>query len=344
MWLRDYHFDGLRIDAVHAIFDSSAVHFLEQLSGEIKELEAHLGRHLVLIAESDLNDPRVVTPCEAGGYGIDAQWSDDFHHALHAAFTGECFGYYADFGKLEDLAKALKSAFVYDGEFSRFRGRMHGRRPRGLSGSRFLGYLQTHDQVGNRAKGERSSQLMSIDRLKIGAAIVFCSPFIPMLFQGEEFAASSPFLFFTDHLDPKLASAVFAGRRKEFAAHGWNADEVPDPQDPSTFERSKLDWSEVDSEPHRGILEWYRQLIALRRSLPALTDGRLARVKVQFSESDRWLLFRRGPVAIACNLAHTNRVVPLQARTILMSSSNQSAVRGDVIELAPDSVMIVEGD
>lgn len=344
MWLRDYHFDGLRIDAIHAIFDSSAVHFLEQLSEEVTDLEAYLGRRLVLIAESDLNDPRIITSREAGGYGINAQWSDDFHHALHAALTGESFGYYADFGKLEDLAKALRNAYVYDGGFSKFRGRRHGRRAHGLSGSHFLGYLQTHDQVGNRAKGERSSQIMSVDQLKIGAALVLCAPFIPMLFQGEEFAALSPFLYFTNHLEPQVAAAVSEGRRGEAAAFGWNPDEVPDPQDPETFERSKLDWSEAGSEPHRGILEWYRQLIALRRARPDLADGELDRVAVEFSESERWLLFRRGRVAVACNLAHKPRVVPLQARCVLMSSSAESAIRGETVELAPDSVMIVETD
>jgi maltooligosyltrehalose trehalohydrolase len=344
MWLRDYRFDGLRIDAIHAIFDCSAVHFLEQLAGEVKELESHLGRRLVLIAESDLNDPRVVTPREAGGFGIDAQWSDDFHHALHTVLTGERFGYYQDFGSLGQLAKALRNAYVYDGGYSAFRGREHGRRPQGLSGSRFLGYLQTHDQVGNRAKGERSSQLMSLGRLKVGAALVLCSPFVPMLFQGEEFAASSPFLYFTDHLDPEMGRAVSEGRRRDFAAFGWNPEDVPDPQAPATFEKSKLDWSELEREPHRSILEWHRELIALRRSIPELTSGRLDRADVNLNEGEQWLILRRGSIAIACNLGAEQRTVPLALRAVLASSDARSSARGETLALAPESVVIGEAD
>ncbi|HEY6347069.1 MAG TPA: malto-oligosyltrehalose trehalohydrolase [Bryobacteraceae bacterium] len=307
MWLGDYHFDGLRLDAVHVIFDSSALHFLEQLAGETKELEAQLGRNLVVIAESDLNDPRLVTPREAGGYGIDAQWSDDFHHALHTVLTGETAGYYGDFGALADLAKALRHAYVYDGRYSRFRLRRHGRKPQRLSGWRFLGYLQNHDQIGNRARGERAGALMSAGRLKIGAALVLCSPFIPMLFQGEEFGATTPFLYFTNHKDPDLGRAVSEGRRREFAAFGWSPTDIPDfpdPQDPATFQKSKLDWSELDREPHASLLAWYRRLIQLRKSTPDFTDGRMDRVEVRFSESEKWLTMRRGGQAIALNLAN----------------------------------------
>ena len=300
MWLRDYHFDGLRVDAVHAIFDSSAVHFLEQLASEVKELEAHIGRDLAVIAESDLNDPRIVTPREAGGYGVDAQWSDDFHHALHTALTGERNGYYQDFGSLADLAYALKNAFVYDGRFSVFRNRRHGRKPVGLAGSRFLGYLQNHDQVGNRAKGERSSRFMSVPRLKMGAALVLCAPFIPLLFQGEEYAATTPFLYFTNH-DEDLGRKVSEGRRREFAAFGWNPAEIPNPQDPATFESSKLDWTEMEREPHASIFQWHRRLIELRKSALELTDGRLNRVRVEVCEDEGKLTLRRGRVAVACN-------------------------------------------
>ncbi|MDZ7781418.1 MAG: hypothetical protein U5K56_00195 [Halioglobus sp.] len=188
MWLEDYHFDGLRIDAVHAIVDTSAIHFLEALAGEVCALEAHLGRHLVVIAESDLNDPRVVRAPEIGGYGLDAQWNEDFHHALHAALTGESGGYYEDFGAVADLAAALTRGLVYDGRYSRYRGRSHGRPATDLPGSRFVGCLQNHDQVGNRATGERSAQLLSTGLLKVGAALVLTAPFVPLLFQGEEWA------------------------------------------------------------------------------------------------------------------------------------------------------------
>ncbi|HEY7334161.1 MAG TPA: malto-oligosyltrehalose trehalohydrolase [Bryobacteraceae bacterium] len=342
MWLRDYHFDGLRLDAIHAIFDSSAVHFLEELASEVEALEARLGRDLVLIAESDLNDPRVVTPREAGGFGIDAQWSDDFHHALHAVLTGEADGYYADFGSLADLAYALRSAFVYDGRFSVFRNRRHGRKPERLSGSRFLGYLQTHDQIGNRARGERSSQLMSARRLKIGAALVFCSPFIPMLFQGEEFGATTPFQYFTDHKDPDLARAVSEGRLRDFAGSPHPGD-VPDPQDPATFKRSKLDWQEMEHEPQASILAWHRKLIELRKKTPDLTCGRLDCVDVQFCDAGGWLTLGRGAITLACNLSGETRSAPVpHPGEIALASERGCVIHDRALELPPESAAIVQ--
>ena len=342
MWLRDYHFDGLRIDAIHAFFDLSAVPFLEQLAGEVKRLEAHLGRSLVLIAESDLNEPRVVTPTEAGGYGIDAQWSDDFHHALHSVLTGERAGYYQDFGTLGDVGRALENAFVFDGRRSLFRGRPHGRKPEGLPGWRFLGYLQTHDQVGNRAKGERSSCLMNVGRLKIGAAMVLCAPFIPMLFQGEEFAAGTPFQYFTNHEEPELARAVSEGRRREFAAFGWKAADIPDPQDPGTFSRSKVNWTELEREPHASLLAWHKQLIALRRRTPEFADGRLDQVEVRFSESEQWLAFRRGGYVIALNLSQETRRVPFAfPGALVLASEADCIIHKTSVEMPSDSVAIL---
>jgi maltooligosyltrehalose trehalohydrolase len=344
MWLRDYHVDGLRIDAVHAILDTSAVHFLEQLACEVDALEARLGRHLVLIAESDLNDPRVVWPPEIGGYGLDAQWSDDFHHALHTVLTGERGGYYADFGSLADVAKALERVFVYDGRYSVFRRRQHGRPPTRLSGHRFLGYLQNHDQIGNRAQGERSSHLMSPARLKVAAALVLTAPFVPMLFQGEEWGATAPFQYFTDHEDLELGQAVTQGRREEFAAFGWNPEAVPDPQAQETFERSKLDWDEREREPHVSLLDWHRRLIRLRREVPALSDGCLHRVRVRFDEQAQWLAVDRGPVTVACNLAGRAQHVPVcgefSGSFLLASDPGIKVVPGGV-ELPPDSVAVL---
>jgi malto-oligosyltrehalose trehalohydrolase len=302
MWLRDYHLDGLRLDAVHAIQDQRAIHVLEELAGAVARLSAETGREMFLIAESDLGDPRLVTAREAGGYGLDAQWSDDFHHALHALLTGERQGYYCDFGSPAALAKTLTRVFFHDGSWSSFRGRTHGRPvdPLRTPGHRFVGFLQNHDQVGNRATGDRISGHLSPAMLKIGAALLLTAPFTPMLFMGEEWGAGTPWRFFTDHVDPELARAVSEGRRREFADHGWTSEEVPDPQDPETYRRSVLDWDEPDRPPHRELLEWYRALIALRRSCPELTDPRLTEVSVRYGET--WLELRRGPVTVTVNL------------------------------------------
>jgi maltooligosyltrehalose trehalohydrolase len=343
-WLRDYHFDALRIDAVHAIVDTSAVHFLEQLASEVALPEAETGRRLDLIAESDLNDPRVVRPIEQGGYGLDAQWSDDFHHALHAVLSGERGGYYSDFGSLADLAKSITQAFVYDGRYSEHRGRRHGRPPTGLGGDRFFAYLQNHDQVGNRAKGDRSSSLMSEGRLMIGAALVLTAPFVPLLFQGEEWGASTPFLYFTGHPDPELGRAVSEGRRREFAAFGWDPAEVPDPQDPMTFARSKLDWREVAGEPHARLLRWHRDLIHLRKERSEFRDSRLANVSVRFDENAGWLVVERPPLSVACNIAPVTRRIPLNidAAKIMLASNLTTRLLAAEIELPPDSVAVLE--
>lgn len=347
-WLRDYHFDGLRIDAVHAIVDTSAVHILEELAREVAALEAKLRRRLVLVAESDLNDPRIVRAPELGGFGLDALWSDDFHHALHAVLTGERAGYYADFGRLADLAAALQKVYVYDGQYSAFRRRRHGRPVERLSGHRFLGYLQNHDQVGNRARGERAGRLMSLGRLKIGAAVVVTAPFVPLIFQGEEWAASTPFQYFTDHREPELARAVSEGRRREFAALGCKPEEIPDPQAEETFRRSKLDWSEADRGEHALMLEWWRRLVRLRAETPALSDGCLDDVRVEFDEERRWLRMDRGPVSVACNLRAEPQRIPLRAASggrlaITLASEPPRSVGSDGVELTGESVAILIG-
>ncbi len=334
-WFADYHVDGLRIDAVHAILDTSAVHLLEELAS----IRPPGG---VLIAESDLNDPRIVRAHEVGGYGIDAQWSDDLHHALHALLTGEREGYYADFGAMADLAKALRQAYVYDGAYSPARRRRHGRSPAGLDPSRFLAYSQTHDQVGNRARGERLCHLVGPGRVRAAAALVMCSPFVPMLFQGEEWAASTPFQYFTDHDDPELGRAVTEGRRREFAAFGWDPADVPDPQDPATFERSRLRWDEVDNEPHASVLDWYRRLAGLRR------DHRLAggRVGVTYDEDSRWLALDRGTVVVAVNLGPDPADVPLPpgpARAEALSWGEVD-VKDGIARLGPDGVAVLAAE
>ncbi|HEX5236052.1 MAG TPA: malto-oligosyltrehalose trehalohydrolase [Silvibacterium sp.] len=338
MWLRDYHFDGLRLDAVHAYMDRSAIHFMEQLGAEVRALEKEMGRSYAVIAESDLNDPRIVTERERGGYGLDAQWSDDFHHALVALLTGDRSGYYADFGSMADVAKALCQVFVYDGRYSKYRDRVHGRVVEGLPSWRFLGFAQNHDQVGNRAKGERLSALTTPGRVKIAAALVMMSPFVPMIFQGEEWAASSPFLYFTDH-EKELGRLVSEGRKKDFAAFGWNPAEIPDPQQEATFARSRLKWDEISQPEHAGVLGWYRELIALRRSCSDLVDGDSA---VEFSEEGRWLMLRRGEFLIAFSVAEAavKLTVPKNAEIALRSSEEISRA-GRELTLIPDSVAVL---
>jgi maltooligosyltrehalose trehalohydrolase len=341
MWLRHYHCDGLRLDAVHAIVDESATHILEALACEVDALSAQLRRPLLLIAESDRNDPKLVRSRDAGGYGLDAAWADDWHHALHAALTGESSGYYADFGALAMLAKALRQAWVYDGIWSKYRGRIQGRAPLGMSGRQFVVSTQTHDQVGNRAAGERSSALMSGGRLRVAAALLLTSPFVPMLFQGEEWGTHNPFQYFTDHADPELGRAVSEGRRGEFAGFGWRPEDVPDPQDPATFERSKLDWSAVSRDAHAGLLTWYRELIALRRRFPALSDPRLDRVDTRCDEQGL-LLVERGPVIVASNLGSQEHTVGVASSSKLVAASSPTVeFREHRITLPPDTVAIV---
>jgi maltooligosyltrehalose trehalohydrolase len=345
MWLRDYHCDGLRLDAVHAIADDSATHILEQLAAEVAALAPHLPRTTFLIAESDLNNPVFVRGTEAGGYGLRAAWADEWHHALHATLTGDRGGYYEDFGPLPLLAKAIRQAWVYDGIYSPHRQRVHGRPPAGLDGSQFVVFTQNHDQVGNRAAGERSAALMSDGQLRVAAALLLTSPFVPLLFQGEEWGAGTPFQYFTSHADPGLGRAVSEGRRGEFAAFGWAPQDVPDPQDPATFERSRLDWAEPGKERNASLLAWYTELIALRRRVPALTDPRLARVRTECDADLGRLLIERGRVLIAANLGSDTWTYPAKGPVCLLAASDASVGLTDAgLVLPPATVAILDGD
>ncbi|MEO5875718.1 MAG: malto-oligosyltrehalose trehalohydrolase [Streptosporangiaceae bacterium] len=322
MWLRDFHLDGLRLDAVHELKDTRATHLLEELAAQANGL---------LIAESDLNDPRMVTVREAGGLGLDAQWNDDLHHALHAALTGETQGYYADFGSMAALAKTLTGAFFHDGTYSAFRGRHHGRPvdPR-IPPSRFVVCLQNHDQIGNRAAGDR----LPADVLTLGAALLLTSPYTPMIFMGEEWGATTPWCYFTDHQEPELARAVTEGRRREFAEHGW-AGEVPDPQAEETFGRSVLDWD----EGNQGLLGWYRALIALRRARPELTGPQIG---VSYDEDDRWLIMDRGTTRVLVNFGGDAQLLPAGGELLLATCGEVHQEDGGLV-LPGRSAAIVSG-
>jgi maltooligosyltrehalose trehalohydrolase len=329
MWLRDYGFDGLRLDAIHAIFSFDAVHVLEELATAVRELGVGLRRNFVLIAESDLNDPRLVRPPSRGGFGLNAHWSDDFHHALHRFFTGETDGYYADFRGLEDVARALRDGYVYQGQYSPYRGRRHGRPPRGVDADQIVVSAQNHDQIGNRAQGERLSMMLGVPELEAIAALTLLSPFVPLLFQGEEWGARTPFLYFTDHENAELGRLVAEGRSKEFSSFGWQG-AVPNPQKMQTFERSKLDWSEMSRPPHAQLFEWYRRLIRLRNEKMTGPSGTgRGKAAVKFDARAGWLTLVHGGVLCVFNFAAAAQ------RVRLPSGEWDLALRSDMKEAEP---------
>ena len=322
MWLCDFHCDGLRLDATHEFIDRSAVHFMEQLSSDVARLGTTLNKRFILIAESDLNDPKFVRPIEARGYGMDAQWSDDFHHALFTLLWSEPGrGYYDDFGSMDDLVKSLQGAFVYDGQYSRYRNHSHGRPVENLSAHHFLGYIQNHDQVGNRAAGERIEHLIGLDAAKVALGLTLTAPFIPMLWMGEEFAAGNPFLYFADHEEEAMRKLVSEGRKRDFAAFGWDESQIPDPEDPETFSRSKLNWNEVQAGKHAEMLQWTKDLIQLRHSAIDLNDGDFGHLKVSCTQDGKGLTMIRGQVRVLVYLGEGSMSCPVLANETLRLAS-----------------------
>ncbi|ABK04286.1 maltooligosyl trehalose hydrolase [Arthrobacter sp. FB24] len=343
MWLRDYHVDGLRIDAVHAFKDERAVHLLEEFGALGDTVAAETGRPITMIAESDLNNPRLLYPRDVNGYGLEGQWSDDFHHAVHVNISGETEGYYSDFDSLGALAKVLRDGFFHDGSYSSFRGRHHGRPINtGLVHPAALVVCsQNHDQIGNRATGDRLSQSLSYGRLAVAAVLTLTSPFTPMLFMGEEYGATTPWQFFTSHPEPELGKATAEGRIKEFERMGWDPAVVPDPQDPETFNRSKLNWAEATEGDHARLLDLYRTLTALRRSTPELAGLGFTDTAVDYSEEEGWLRFRRGDVLVALNFSEQTVKLEDAAGSVLLSTDEASVPDGGSLLLAPWSAVIV---
>jgi maltooligosyltrehalose trehalohydrolase len=341
MWLRDFHVDALRLDAVHALKDDSPTHILAELATRVDELRAQVGRPLTLIAESDLNDPVMIEP-QPKGYGLDAQWDDDVHHALHSALTGERQGYYCDFGSLAVLQKVLTHAFLHDGTYSTFRGHVHGRPvDRELTpGWRFVVTLQNHDQVGNRAVGDRLPEITTPGLLRVGAVLLLTSPFTPMLWMGEEWAASTRWPFFTSHPEPELAEATGKGRVEEFGQHGWDVSQMIDPQDENAYRSAILNWDELADRKHADMLELYRHLIALRSAEPELTDADLRRVRVDIDEDAKWLVMHRGNLRVIANLSDRDHTVPVDAFDLLLATGSLEVASGAVLIGAQSAAIV----
>ena len=342
-WFSEFRVDALRLDAIHGMLDFSAYPFLAELADTVRTLEARLGRSLHLIPESDLNDARVVTPRERGGFGHGAQWNDDFHHALHVLLTGEREGYYRDFGSVEDLATAHTEGFVYAGRHSAFRSRRHGNSSRQLEARQLVVFSQNHDQVGNRMHAERLSALASFESLKLAAGVVLLSPFLPLLFMGEEYGETAPFFYFISHSDRELVEAVRKGRLEEFAGFRWEG-EVPDPQDEETFRRSRIDYALRETGRHRILLEFHRELLRLRREHPVLSRVTRKGMNAVALERERALLVTRSRgddrTATVCHFGEGPASIPVPLssgrwETILDSSDPRWGGEGSGI---PDEI------
>ena len=342
VWLRDHHVDGLRLDAVHALHDTRATHILEELAIEAEVLSAFVGRPLSLVAESDLNDPRLITSREGGGYGLAGQWSDDFHHALYVSLTGDTSGYYADFDSLSSLGKVFEAGFFHDGTRSSFRARSHGHPIDTLRTLtwRLVVCWDNHDQIGNRAAGERLSDRLTPAQQAIAAVVTLLSPFTPMIFMGEEWGASTPWRFFTSHPEPELAEAVRTGRLEEFAAMDWDTENVSDPQDPDTFLASKLDWDEIAEPRHGDLLALITRLLELRRSYPAFTDPRFDAGRARSDDDEGWLVLERDNMAIVVNFSQTPAVVTLDDDISSVLEVGTVAVDGATVRLEGTSALV----
>jgi maltooligosyltrehalose trehalohydrolase len=352
-WVREFHMDALRLDAVHGIYDFRAVHLTEALAERVHALADVLDRHVEVIAESDLNDPRLLRPVSLGGYGMDAQWSDDFHHAVHVALTGERVGYYegfAEHGAIAAIADALEHRFVFRGQYAPHRRRQHGAPADDVSAEHFVVFIQNHDQVGNRAAGERLGALVSFDALKLAAALLLLSPYVPLLFMGEEYNESAPFQYFVSHSDRDLVAAVRKGRNEEFESFGW-AGEVPDPQAEATFERSRIHYELRETGDHATLREMYRELLSIRRAEPALRPG-AARITVRSDADARWVAMRldapgaRSLLALF-NLANEERRIPLAQddgdgwrSRFATYSLNAGSPSGSMVALPPHSAVL----
>ncbi|MBZ5649925.1 MAG: malto-oligosyltrehalose trehalohydrolase [Acidobacteriia bacterium] len=318
-WLTEYHVDALRLDAIHGIYDFGARHILDELSETFQTQARHLQRQAWLIAESDLEDVRIINPRAAGGYAIDAQWHDDFHHALYALLTGGREGFLMDFGAIADLSKSITDGFVFDWKYARYRRRHFGSSSKDRPGQQFVGFIQNHDQIANTSRGKRLSTLVPAGQQKIAAVLTLCSPFLPLLFMGEEYGETAPFLYFTSFDDPDLAAAVREGRKKELGTH-YSKGDFSDPQALATFERCKLDWLKTAISSHAEILRLYRELISLRKQYPSLGNGRKDLSEIQFDEQAKWLVMKRSDPAgssalLVCNFSSGAQSVPVAAHT-----------------------------
>jgi maltooligosyltrehalose trehalohydrolase len=345
MFFTDYHVDGLRLDAVHALHDTRATHLLEELAVEVSVRSTFLGRPLPLIAESDLNDPRLITTREAGGYGLTAQWSDDFHHALYVSLTGDTSGYYADFDSLEALGKVFTDGFFHTGTRSSFRQRSHGhpidtfRTPTW----RLVVCSDNHDQIGNRAAGERLSAKISAAQQGLAAMVTLLSPFTPMIFMGEEWGATTPWQFFTSHPEPELGEQVREGRLAEFEQMEWDTSAVPDPQDPATFAASKLDWSELTEPPQSQLLDLTTRLLKIRRTYPDFTDPRFDAGRAESDDEVGWLLLERGSTTLVVNFGDRPATVPVVERELSpVIVLGDSQVADGEVRLGPYSALAAQ--